>query len=130
MIVILVFGVAAISLSFNQNIWTDEAFTMQLLREDFTGIISGTAADIHPPLYYLLGKLAQILFGNSLFVQKMVVICPVLLLMIYSSLYISRLFLISTVYPWHSSPIHRIWYLSQQNCYNYNSTINADYQRE
>ena len=45
-IVILLFGIAAVSLSLNQNIWTDEAFTMQLLREDFTGIISGTAADV------------------------------------------------------------------------------------
>ena len=103
MIVILLFGIAAISLSLNQNIWTDEAFTMQLLSGDFTGIISGPAADVHPPLYYLLGKLAQILFGNSLFVQKMVVICPVLLLMIYSSLYISRLFGVLTSFIYNLS---------------------------
>lgn len=42
-----------ISLIFNHNIWTDEAFTLQLLEQNITGILEGTARDVHPPLYYL-----------------------------------------------------------------------------
>ena len=69
-VIILIFGIVCISLSFNNNIWTDEAFTMQILHKSYWGIILGTAIDVHPPLYYMIAKTAQIIFGSSLFVQK------------------------------------------------------------
>ena len=65
-----------ISLIFNHNIWTDEAFTLQLLRENIGGMIDGTAKDVHPPLYYLYAKLFRGIFGESLLVQKVLVIIP------------------------------------------------------
>lgn len=65
-----------VSLIFNHNIWTDEAFTLQLLRENIGGIIDGTARDVHPPLYYLYAKLFKVVFGESLLVQKAAVIVP------------------------------------------------------
>ncbi len=65
-----------ISLIFNHNIWTDEAFTLQLLRENVRGIIDGTAKDVHPPLYYLYAKIFAVVFGESLLVQKAAVIIP------------------------------------------------------
>ena len=89
---ILIFGGLCVSLSFNNNIWTDEAFTMQILHQDYWGIILGTAIDVHPPLYYLIAKTAQLLFGTSLLVQKLITILPVLLLMIYATRVIKRLF--------------------------------------
>ena len=91
-ILILLFGILCISLSLNNNVWTDEAFTMQLLRQNYWGIILGTATDVHPPLYYLIGKTVQLLFGTSLLVQKLATILPVLLLMLYSIRVIRRLF--------------------------------------
>ena len=51
---ILLFTAMYISLIFNRNIWTDEAYTIELVRENsFPGIIRNTAVDVHPPLYYL-----------------------------------------------------------------------------
>ena len=81
-IVIFLFAVMSMTLSFNNNIWTDEAFTMQLLGEDFIGILRGTAADVHPPLYYLIAKVSQNLFGDSLLVQKFTAIIPTILTLI------------------------------------------------
>lgn len=54
---ILLWGIVAwftilyVTLSFSHNIWTDEAFTIQLLRGNIHDIIEGTANDVHPPLY-------------------------------------------------------------------------------
>ncbi|MFR3249927.1 MAG: hypothetical protein ACLTQL_02160 [Eisenbergiella sp.] len=73
---VLIFTALYISLIFNQNVWTDEIFTMKLLKEDFAGIVEGTAKDVHPPLYYLIAKTAQLLFGESLQVQKIVTLIP------------------------------------------------------
>lgn len=49
---------------FDYNFWNDEAFTVNLVRGDFVDIIRGTAADVHPPLYYFIVKLAYILVGE------------------------------------------------------------------
>lgn len=65
-----------ISLLFNHNIWTDEAFTLQLLRGNLKEIITGTAKDVHPPLYYLYAKIFYAVFGESLIVQKIAAILP------------------------------------------------------
>lgn len=71
-----------VSLCFNNNVWTDEAYTMRLIQKDFAGIIQGTAGDVHPPLYYFLAKLAALLFPTReyrLLVQKLVTILPTVL---------------------------------------------------
>jgi len=47
---------------------------------------------VHPPLYYLIAKTAQIIFGTSLFVQKLVAIFSIILLMIFSIIEIGKLF--------------------------------------
>lgn len=65
-----------ISLIFNHNIWTDEAFTLQLLEQNITGILEGTARDVHPPLYYLYAKLFALFSHRSLLIQKLAAIIP------------------------------------------------------
>lgn len=39
--------------SLNDSIWSDEAFSIRLTQLPFTQMISLTARDVHPPLYYL-----------------------------------------------------------------------------
>lgn len=78
-----------VSLIFNQNIWTDEAFTIQLVGEnDIAGIIKGTAADVHPPLYYLIVKLFVSLLGPGFWVYKLVSVIPMALTMLLAVWYI------------------------------------------
>lgn len=91
-LIIILFTGACISLCFNNNIWTDEAFTMQLLQQDVQGIIKGTAADVHPPLYYLIAKGFQFIFGSSMFVQKTASIIPATATLIFGATKIKKLF--------------------------------------
>lgn len=73
---VAVFTVLYISLIFSNNIWTDEAFTIQLLKENLQGIISGTAKDVHSPLYYIYLKAFVKIFGNSLISMKIASVIP------------------------------------------------------
>lgn len=81
-----------LSLCFNDNVWTDEAFTIELLRENFGGIVLGTAADVHPPLYYLIAKCFTLVFGSSLVTLKIVSILPMILCMTWGAFRIRKLF--------------------------------------
>lgn len=87
----LLFSGLYISLIFNQNVWTDEAYTIQLIRENsFAGIIAGTANDVHPPLYYLMLKIFVSIFGDSIPVYKLFSILPLILCFILSGTQIRK----------------------------------------
>lgn len=82
-----------ISLIFNQNIWTDEAFTIELVNQNtVSGIIRGTANDVHPPLYYLIAKAFVALFGASFQAYKLVSIIPMALTMCLAVIYVKPWF--------------------------------------
>lgn len=40
----------------NLSLWRDEAFSLNLIRMSFSDLITATAQDVHPPLYYLMLK--------------------------------------------------------------------------
>lgn len=82
-----------LSLCFNQNVHTDEAFTMGMIHyNSFAQLISKSAADVHPPLYYLIGEAASSILGPSLLVQKLVVILPVILTAVLGAVKIRKEF--------------------------------------
>ena len=89
---ILFFTLLYVSLIFNQNVWTDEIFTMKLIRGGFRDIVEGTAKDVHPPLYYFIAKTAQLIFGNSLQVQKVVTLVPMTLTLVLGTTKVRRHF--------------------------------------
>lgn len=47
------------------SIWFDEAFSAYITRFNFGEIMQYTAADVHPPLYYLVLKVWEMFFGTS-----------------------------------------------------------------
>lgn len=75
-------AIVYISLIFTDSIWSDEAYTMMIIKYDYVQIIGLTAMDVHPPLYYLIAKTFTTLFGYSVPVVKIATILPVLLIMI------------------------------------------------
>lgn len=82
-ILVVLFALMYISLIFNKNIWTDEAYTMELVRENhFWGIIQNTANDVHPPLYYLIVKCFVLFLGDAFWVYKVVSVIPMVLAMV------------------------------------------------
>ena len=68
----------------------DEYFTLTLVNFNVSEIISITAADVHPPLYYLILKFAMDVFGlfgissHNLYAVRLVSIFPYLIIMIIS----------------------------------------------
>lgn len=54
-----------------KNLWFDEVFSWHLSLNNFYGIIVRTSHDIHPPLYYFILKIWMNLFGDSVFMLRL-----------------------------------------------------------
>ena len=61
-IFIIVIAIVNISLIFNNNVWCDEAASINLSRCSFGDIIKYASMDFHPPLYYFLRAILRALF--------------------------------------------------------------------
>ena len=48
-----------------QSIWYDEAFSISLSKMSLSQMVQATAADVHPPFYYLILHYLVALFGTS-----------------------------------------------------------------
>lgn len=69
----------------------DEAFSWDIIvNNGIKGIFADTAADVHPPLYYLIVKAAFALFGSNLKVMVWTSIVPVVLGMCMSSVLVRK----------------------------------------
>lgn len=87
LISVLVFA----KLSGGQGIDYDEAFSWDVIvNNGFAGILAATAADVHPPLYYLIVKVSFAIFGASMKVMLWTSVVPVILGMIMSSVLIRK----------------------------------------
>ncbi len=66
--VILISAFVMVSLSTigSYSLWHDEGYTAVLTEGSFQDIISRTAKDVHPPLYYLILKVWSLIFGDSI----------------------------------------------------------------
>lgn len=53
-----------------RSLWFDESFSWRLIQFPWGELVSRTAADVHPPLYYLLLKSWSRVFGASLFALR------------------------------------------------------------
>lgn len=82
-------------LIFSESIWYDEVFSLNLVEGNFSEILSGTAQDVHPPLYYLVLKLG-LLIGNGLlginviYVAKFVSILPIFITVLVNQLCVKK----------------------------------------
>lgn len=80
-----------ISLIFNENVWTDEAYSIRLIRKNtLMQIIAATADDVHPPLYYLMLKVFISIFGDSMITYKLFSIVPLVLCYVLAGTRIKR----------------------------------------
>ena len=97
---ILGFALVYLSLCFNDNIWTDEAFTIDLLRScnTYGEAVWFTAGDVHPPLYYLILKPFTDAFGIHLFLLKALSIVPMLFTMGLGITFVHRRFGFKTAF--------------------------------
>lgn len=69
---------------FDNNFWGDEAFTTNLVQRPFREIISVTAADVHPPLYYFIVRIFYLMFGKHGWMFHMVSLIPCFITIVFA----------------------------------------------
>ncbi len=88
-------GVSAF-LCAGRDLWYDELFTMGLANRPLGGLISITAQDVHPPLYYMIVKFFLTVFGGlgieQAAIAKLVSVLPFFLCLIYALTKVRRFF--------------------------------------
>ena len=79
-------GVFALNLRriFDNNFWGDECFTINLIQNPVQSIITGTAKDIHPPLYYFFVRIGYLLCGKQGWAFHLVSLIPCGIILIFS----------------------------------------------
>jgi hypothetical protein len=90
---ILVFIYACLYLSsINNTLWFDGAYSLAMINHSWSEIIEITGKDFHPPLYYFIAKIGQILFGNDIFTMRMISVFPILLLFLFTRQFLLKYF--------------------------------------
>lgn len=79
----ILFGLNFIRI-FDNNFWGDEAFTTNLVQRPFVEIISVTAADVHPPLYYFIVRIFYLIFGKHGWMFHMVSLIPCFITIVFA----------------------------------------------
>lgn len=80
----------SVFLCFSRDIWYDELFSMGLAVRPLGELISITARDVHPPLYYMIVKLFLALLGtvgsaDYVVIAKLTSVLPFFLCIIYAA---------------------------------------------
>lgn len=69
-----------------------EGFSVKLANMPVPEMLGVTAADVHPPLYYLILRIAVLVCGNHVFVYRFVSLIPYLILVIFALTVLRRTF--------------------------------------
>ena len=71
-IMLIIVGIVFIMLgAFHTTVWFDEAYTIGLIRHNYSDIIRIDSGDVHPVLYYLILKTVTLIFGDSILVCRL-----------------------------------------------------------
>ncbi|WP_325535828.1 glycosyltransferase family 39 protein [Sporomusa sp.] len=90
---LLIFGLLFfVSCAFYRDMWFDEAYTVAMIRHDFFRICEITARDVHPPLYYIIAKLASLIWGQDIVVYRLVSVSGMMLFMLLGVSHIRKIF--------------------------------------
>ncbi|MCM1262407.1 MAG: hypothetical protein NC313_06765 [Butyrivibrio sp.] len=73
-------------------IWADEAYTLSLIKHGYAQICKITAADVHPPLYYILLKFCIQPFRYSIIAAKIFSIAPFVLILVIGGGRLKKIF--------------------------------------
>lgn len=79
LVALVAFGLRVYALG-AESLWYDEAFSVILARADLVTAQRMLAADVHPPLYFLLLRAAMALWGSSEFAARFTSLIPGVLL--------------------------------------------------
>ncbi len=71
-ILIIILGTIFILLpAFHSNIWFDESYSVAIANHSFSEIWQITGNDVHPPLYYWMLHVLQLIFGSNIIIYRL-----------------------------------------------------------
>lgn len=76
----------------NNSFWYDESYSITSARESWQGLLEFYHHDPLPPLYFLILKTGFLIFGDTVFVAKMVSILPSVLTAVIGTLFLRKNF--------------------------------------
>jgi uncharacterized membrane protein len=76
----------------NQAIWVDEAYSLAPIQGSWEELFACMRLDCHPPLYFIMEKCWASLWGDGIFAMKCLSIIPMILTMIFTSLFLKKEF--------------------------------------
>ncbi len=77
---------------FDNSFWEDEGYSIRLAKMTVTDMISATASDVHPPLYYMLTQGLYHLLGNNGVAYHLSALLPYAVIMILGCTIIKKSF--------------------------------------
>ena len=77
---------------FDNAFWGDEGYSIQMAQRSVSDMISTTAGDVHPPLYYLLAQLLYHTLGNHGFTYHLSALLPYIVIVIIGCSVVKRYF--------------------------------------
>ena len=70
-VLLIIVGLIFISLSIiHSNLWFDETYSVSITNHSFSEIWTITANDVHPPLYYWMLRMLDLIFGENIIVYR------------------------------------------------------------
>lgn len=77
---------------FDNTFWGDEGYSILLAQKSVPNMLAATAADVHPPLYYLLAQLLYHVFGNNGVTYHLSALLPYAGIMMIGCTYVKKRF--------------------------------------
>ena len=117
-----------------ENIWGDEVFTMDLVKDSYGGIWKRTASDVHPPLYYWMLKVFMSVTGYGIYQAKFFSMIAYVCILALAGVQLRRIFdekiamafcLLWSLYPFSMSWAHEVRMYSWTEFFVFSATIFA-----
>ena len=71
-ILIIILGSIFILLAaFHEDIWFDESYSVAIANHGFAEIWNITGNDVHPPLYYWMLHILELIFGSNVIIYRL-----------------------------------------------------------
>lgn len=77
---------------FDNNFWGDEAYSINIVKNSIPVIINAQANSSHPPLYFIILRIAYLLFGDHGYVYHAVSLIPLVIIIAVSLTTVNKLF--------------------------------------
>ena len=70
--IIIILGIIFILLAaFHEDIWFDESYSVAIANHSFSEIWTITGNDVHPPLYYWMLHIIELIFGSNVIIYRL-----------------------------------------------------------